>query len=338
MTKFFVVNGMFRSGTTMIERLLDSQEGGRCFSHLCEMPEILAQTFRIGTKLDLVTDDGLAGLVAGAAPQALKKAILLNLAGYITRFDHSRYGDGQADRLHGLALADYMAVFEALVRRPAVADLRDVLAVFAERGDTRLLGSKWTACHRYAPLFLARPDTYWIEVVRAPLDRYQSARLSHGQPLVQAARHSADNYRFAGSFRHPRYAVLKYEEICADPAAAAGRLGELLGEEVAAVDLKDPHGGAFKPNTSRNELEGRAFFHQDPAASSAIHVNRWDSGLLGRPARAVFAAATAGSPLYQVEGAGLDLVLGRALLAAADTLNGLRRALRARGRAFAMWS
>ena len=56
-TKHLVISGLYGSGTTMLERLIDSQENMLCFSHLLEMPYVIARaTGNRGSKRALELD------------------------------------------------------------------------------------------------------------------------------------------------------------------------------------------------------------------------------------------------------------------------------------------
>jgi hypothetical protein len=92
-------------------------------------------------------------------------------------------------------------------------------------------------CLRYRELAEARGDLYFLSVVRDPRDVVTS-RLEPGSDYYCEPERAVRALRAVSAFEHPRHAVVRYEDIVADPARAFERVFEFLGEPFDPVFLE----------------------------------------------------------------------------------------------------
>ena len=192
-------------------------------------------------------------------------------------------GVSEPARFYGLTSEEFMAFVGQIAESREPENVAGFLASTGERFGKRVFGVKWTGAHRYAPVFLeANADAYWLEIIRNPYARKSSVAFSHGANAFASAKMSHDQFDFVSQFRHKRYRVLRYEDICASADETAETLSSWLDEEIANCGLRDPLGKPFRPNTSENIVRGKSdrFSFQDPSLGAhigALDPNRWQS-------------------------------------------------------------
>jgi hypothetical protein len=191
------------------------------------------------------------------------------------------YESSPAPRIYGLTLGDLAELLTIILGHEKPENVADLLAKGGEQFEKRVFGVKWTGAHRFAPAFLVgSPNSYWIEIVRNPYARQSSASYSHRASAYETAIMSDDQFSFASEFRHERYHVLRYEDLCANPSDVAKNLSDWMGEEISNCSLVDPLGGRFRPNTSESIAHGKSldFSYQDSSHGSyigSLDPDRW---------------------------------------------------------------
>lgn len=290
--KHLVINGLYGSGTTMLERLIDSQKNMLCFSHLLEMPYVIARasgnhiskrTLELGGYLD--TD-----LRPENVPfQDLHRQIAMEFAAYMMRFntqfsdytvDDANQSEGDSTKrvvLHGMTVDTFSSIFKEILKMNNFQSMGDIWSHFSDIAGAKVIGSKWTACHRYAPIHLRDDNCYWIEVIRSPYNRYGSVNTSYNHGVFDSSWETNDQFEFASKFKHGRYRVVRYEDICDDSESALRELSGWIEEEIKEVPLLNYFGSPFRPNTAANVLDGKDKFYQKTAYNNKIGSisNKW---------------------------------------------------------------
>ena len=281
MTKALVVNGLNRSGTTMMERVIDSQPGMVCFTLVFQMLKMIVQLRGLSDKGEIIGESFTEGrnVLTPETRPALRNHLIMDYASALYGLaSHERYASLEDGTVWGLARRQLHEIMELIARHETVEDVASLLLAIGDHVELRVTSTRWTGHHRYAPVFLANPSSYWLEIARNPYARISSERISHGGHLGSVLFHMRDSFQFAAHFRHERFRVVRYEDLCNNPDECLAGLSEWLGEEIRNVDLKTPLGGPFRPNTSDNITRSQDLYHQDPeipARIGALDNERW---------------------------------------------------------------
>jgi len=112
----------------------------------------------------------------------------------------------------------------------------------------------------------------WIEIVRDPRGWYCSARESHPQDILDAARHWNRCYRGyvrQDSVGRERTILMSYEDLIVRRSGAVNDLAKFLGLEFRAseewlqnIRLVDNDGRQWQANSSYDKASGQAFAHE----------------------------------------------------------------------------
>jgi len=305
--KVLIVNTLARGGGTMIERLLDSQEDIICMPGFLQIPQMVAQALGYSALQDIAFFDmeDSAFDPHMVETSRLRNQMLRTIGSYLEVFASSRAydlpeGNISERRVHGLELTDLLDLSRYLLCCTNVDGLLDHWNEFTNSTGASVVGSKWTLCHRYAPVHLQHANGYWIELLRDPYDRYVSAKLSHRLSVARSIQESSDQFRFAKSFSHPRYRVIRYEDLCNRTSETLAELSEWLGVPVGDRELINPYGGPFRANSSENEAKGQWHFSQNSSYQPKIGAvdGGWRAAHLTSLEEATITSGTAFSGFY----------------------------------------
>ena len=288
-TKSLIVNGLNRSGTTMVGRVLGSQPGIVCIGGLFEMVRIIAEMRGFSDKGPIVCKDFTSGpnLITERSEEVLRVQLVrrfLTAVSFPLFLDYESAPNGDNNSWpYGLTPKQVFKLVEIIRTYSPIRDISGLMGSMGRHLGLRVMSAKWTHCHKYAPVFLDSPNAYWIEVVRRPYARISSG-LRGGWSMTDAdsLRQTEDALEFAGRFRHSRYRVLRYEDLCDDPDNVLLELSEWLGVTLKNTPLLNPLGGPFRGNTSENVVAGKPYWHQrsDQAPRvGAVNQDRWRAHL-----------------------------------------------------------
>lgn len=237
------ITGAQRSGTTLLEKLLGSQEGISILSQ--PFPLLFVEAKRAFLRSCGLADPYPMGHLF-LEQRYSSTAFQSHLGGW--RATHielealfMQMGDysGQYTRFTGKQLATAFATITPEDDFASVVAKLDHL--LAPSSDARWYGSKETICEEYIPTLLDR-DFRCVIILRDPRDVAASLNHGRGQEFGGAIKPTLFNVRswrksvaFALAMEgHPRFHWCRYEDLVADPLAELDRL-------VDAIALDDVH-------------------------------------------------------------------------------------------------
>lgn len=145
--------------------------------------------------------------------------------------------------------------------------MRSVLALFPKAG-VRIVGSKEILVEEYAPYLLER-GIHVVIIVRDPRDMVASLNFSErdnstgrDRPVLFSMRVWRKSVATALAFEgHPRFRWLRYEDLVASPRTVMAELGEWLGltdlpDAVLRGSLRDQRGREWEGNSSFRDQAG----------------------------------------------------------------------------------
>lgn len=256
----------------MLANLVDSQPQMICISSLFEMTSIIARIEGYVERSALANCDysdarfRLNELQRGA----LKAQLISNLSRTMQLFGLVPENKRNDAKIHQLSLDDYHRVVDAILFENTPEGRNPLSYIGQTICELELVAARWRVSHNYAPVFLQHHNSYWLEIVRHPRDRYVSAKLSHGEDIFRSCAVSQSNFEFAAAFQHDRYRVVRYEDIVANPQQLNEMLSTWLGVSISSHPFKDAFGEPVRPNSSQNIILGCADDRADPMAENAI--------------------------------------------------------------------
>lgn len=300
--KYLVVTGMFRSGTTLLAKMLDANPGIVC------LPEILTPCFnafrdhvaaRIGRKQELMApiDDYFAN-----GGNDLLDAILE--ANFSEPFDHPEPGL-VVDRIRSRArmtapkVAAVVDDFCGTSFLDAYQRLVNIIPQVYGRGTEQWIGHKEVWVPEFIPA-LARslPEAKFIIITRDPRGVVASKNLASLQASCQVKR---EKYPWLFLLRHWRkIAILtwwliqhsqfrqrihhvRYEDLVVDPQGCSRRLCDFLslpyaGSMVDASCFRDGQDGRWRQNSSYlavGKQDGYLIFRDGTGKIDAGTASKW---------------------------------------------------------------
>lgn len=299
MPRILVIDSLARSGTTLLAALINSQSGSASLRAMfyegmaCELgswPYGLAQLPLLRADHPLIVRAGTQKLVLDNPPA--RKAVSDKVAWLRLKLGlpvtlNSRYllssSFERARSLRQTALFDEEGWRECLDRPIRnLADLDKLYQDICAAKGLRVLGLRWNQGLFYAPKWLRRPEHYWCTIVRNPLDRAASAKLTHNWPFEKSL---ASSLAYAKKITlmqgHKNFRCVYYEDLVLDPAGTLNALFEWLGHPLGAVELDEVRGQHGEPYRSETaELTSQTGDHRagkdyDGVYKSAVgrHVN-----------------------------------------------------------------
>ncbi|MDE0539625.1 MAG: sulfotransferase [Rhodospirillales bacterium] len=282
--KSFVVNGLRRSGTTLLERVFDSQPNITCFSFKFDILTFIAQAKGLDGKGAVMFEDFTSEEFSlserSIAEWRLFMAESLTGALFGEELAYGKISEKATDQIYGMSFDNYMKIIRVIEDADDPADISSILGGIAAHLNKAAVGIHWTFSHRYAPVFLRSDNAYWIEIIRDPYERRMSDKLRSGTHFLDFIRHTQDGLNFATDFKHPRFMFVRFEDLIDDTKTTLKKLSDFLDTEIEETELIHPMGGPFKPNTSLNTLDGKSTNYQNGDYGSrigALSRDKWAS-------------------------------------------------------------
>lgn len=250
------VTGTQRSGTTLLDRLLDAQPAISLLSQ--PFPFLFTEVKRAFLGGEVAYPLGHLFLESRYSPEDFAE-FLRNwrtspneLEAIFARMEHY---SGQYTRFTAERRRD---AFSRITTRDDFAAVVSILDRALTTKDAQWFGSKETICEEYVPPLLDR-GFYCAIILRDPRDVLASLNHGRGQDYGGALKPTLFNVRnwrksvaiALAMNDHPRFRVLRYEDLVADPARALEHLSAAfhLGD-VTVPDL------AWSGNSSHSEYDG----------------------------------------------------------------------------------
>src|SRR3989338_7604808 len=126
MIKSLVINGLHRSGTTMLERLIDSQPDMICFGHLFEMLRIIAGMRGLPEKDFIVRESFTSGMnrITEKSYSLLRYALMNSYMSMIAGISTSpHYLASEHNNIYGLSKDQLMALMDIISQHDPITDI-----------------------------------------------------------------------------------------------------------------------------------------------------------------------------------------------------------------------
>ena len=320
MSKVLVIDSLARSGTTLLTALINSQarsaavrgmfhEGLAC--GLGSWPYGMAGLPLMAPAQKVRVEDRDGGYRESdevpARPQASSLMSKLRLTLRLPlRLDAAYLRAGTLQRVRArqqIALFDEQT-WQALLDRPlhSLDDLDAIYQHICRENGLAVLGLRWNQGSFYAPKWLSRPEHYWCTIVRHPLDRAASAKLTHNWPFEQSLAASlAYAKKITALQKYKTFRCVYYEDLVENPAAVIGALYDWLGCPLERVELEKVYGQHGKPYRSETaELVREGTDHRTGKTFGGIYTSAIgrQNDVVPPEVAAAFASELSTCPVY----------------------------------------
>lgn len=285
-----IINGMHRSGTMLLSRLVNALPGTFIVKDGLRLPWYY---FQVEDPAPFIyPNDCYRRRVADFDPSRQVLDISRLRAILLEELPELRFGEKTAGRLKQVieSLEDGWSYRRAFT---------DVMATLAEQEGCSRVGTKTTHMFRFRDSMLsAFPELKWIDIIRDPRGWYCSARVSHHETLVRGMllwnRVAWTVARSSGA--HPnRTLCLTFDQLIMDGQAVMQRICDFLGVPVVVTDdwlqnlnLTVNDGSPWYPNPSftksGQEIQGDQNLRRstDYRILDPLPACRWRAKLSGK--------------------------------------------------------
>ncbi|WP_417430136.1 hypothetical protein [Kiloniella sp.] len=242
MNKVLVVDGLARSGTTLINSIINSQTNTialrGCFHELLSMgypwPEggVLAN---IHSATDPISfNDNINRCTNSDEKKYYTK----------TTISWKQMKEFTLDKIEDLRQYGSLnhQTWLSLLDRDvsSLSDLDKLYSDICETANVQTLSLRWNQAISYAPIWLNRKNHYWLAVVRNPFHRALSAQKAFSMDMqTSVAMTTAYAKKLETLKNNPNFKIIYYEDILENPHANISNICNWLGNTSAPVIDKE---------------------------------------------------------------------------------------------------
>jgi ethanolamine utilization protein EutQ (cupin superfamily) len=287
MAKVVVIDGLARSGTTLISSILHSQKRSACYRGVFH--EFLA--CNIGKwPLDYAsfphqdqTEVNVASGYKARVENALGLSKLLNdhqrglKLNYFSLKKHTLNTLKKRAQFDKIALDEWLDLLDSF-RPTSLSQLDKMYQHLAKKMDVDVLAFRWNQALPYMKKWLRNQNHYWVSVVRNPMDRALSAKKAFNWTYDESIKASLDfSEKLISHLAVKNHHVIYFEDLLAEPETEVLKLYEFLGVKVDNVNfqLRQQSGKPYVVETSDLVSEGKK--HTD-----GVDYNGFDKSVIDK--------------------------------------------------------
>lgn len=284
--KILVIDGLARSGTTLLSSMINSQKGSICYRGIFH--EFLACDVGIWKK-----DYALHRLLDDNNHVVFKKNKFI-LYKYLTKLSRNLYLQYDRFAEHSLYIIkkkEQTAViklhqWEKLILSSSISSLNDVDTLYqqlAKLSNTSLFAMRWNQGLPYIRKFLRKKNHYWVTLIRNPMDRAISDYKTFNESFDNALKYTNNYGEILDITKEmDNHIVVYFEDIIKNPEKELIKIYNKIGISIDEVnlDLKKQSGQSYKIESS--DLIDKGNKHTDGEKFSGFEqtkINKWHTAL-----------------------------------------------------------
>lgn len=267
MAKIVVIDGLARSGSTLLTSLIHSQEGAHAYRGVFHEPLSAGLgAWKKDYALHPLIDPLDIGFVGGNRTRAESR----RLPGLRFMVDPHSLREQTLAVVKSRHQYDPMneSTWRSLtLRKPTTfSELDHLYQDVAASSQSEVLAFRWNQGISWISAFLRNRNHYWISIVRHPLNRAISDKIAFKESLTSGLRFG-DNYGFIlSNHPHPRHQIVYFEDLIAKPKEVCQEIFSFLGlpRQEINLQLRNQNGEPFRVESSdlgggANRRQGRPF-------------------------------------------------------------------------------
>jgi|GEM_PF-3723542 len=271
MAKILVIDGLARSGTTLISSIIHSQIHSACYRGIFH--EFLA--CNIGrwpfdyvnypiTEQGVVIDKSLFSWFKAqlnwTSRTSEDKPLKLN---YDSFTKHALSTLSRKEQFDKLTYQQWVS----FLNENQPSDLHELDLLYqnlAKKMDVELLAFRWNQGIPYMNKWLRKPEHFWLSVVRNPMDRALSAKKAFNWSYDESVKATSEySKKLTDVLDLPNHHVIYFEDLISNPVKVIAELYEFMGLSLSEInlDLVQQSGQPYLVETSDLVMEGKKHTH-----------------------------------------------------------------------------
>lgn len=272
MAKILVIDGLARSGTTLLTSLLHSQPIANAYRGVFHEP--------LSATLGKWKKDYARHILISPMSTGISNDSRSRFEEGIKHVLDTRLLIGQTlESVHRLKQYDPInpEIWEGIQDRNISewSDLDLLYQDIATVSNSEVLGFRWNQGLCWVDNFLRNKNHFWISVVRHPVSRALSDKVAFRESLYNGLKYAEAYGEILSSYQARRHKVIFFEDLVQDPFETCLQIFDFLETPVSTVNLElvDQSGNPYRVESSdlgrgKNRKEGRPFqgFEKSKAA------------------------------------------------------------------------
>lgn len=260
-SKIVIIDGLARSGTTLLSSIFHSQENISCYRGICH--EFLA--CNIGKwKKDYALYPKIEKDVEISLNQNNSFSRLFSNKNKKLNLDYKRFCSNSIKTIENrnqtekLTIEQWRNIFEQN-NVTEISDLDKLYQNIASMTDSAVLCFRWNQGYPYIGKFLRNENHYWITIIRHPIDRALSDFRAFNESFENSIRYTTNFAEVISSSKNEKHFLIYFEDLIINPQKTMAKLYDFLGLKNTNINfkLKQQSGLPYKIETSLLALEGQ---------------------------------------------------------------------------------
>lgn len=242
--KFVIIDGLARSGTTLLHSTLNSQES------VMSLRGVFAEPLSVNY--------GYGSWPGRQIRASFIKSKSINFSKYsiFNKFDSKDFTQRTLSnllRLQQFQYCTYEDFKSFFIKINSIIDLDTIYENILNHTHNKVLSLRWNNCLSYFYSWTERDNHKWISVIRNPEDRAISYKKSHGASYKKSLNHSIYFAKKMESlYGHKNLLIIYYEDFISDPFTTMKLVNEFLelDQNINLKRILNSNGKEYRNETS----------------------------------------------------------------------------------------
>lgn len=260
-SKIVVIDGLARSGTTLLASIFHSQENISCYRGICH--EFLA--CNIGKwKKDYALYPKIEKNVEISLKQTNSFSKLFTNKNKKLYLDYKRFCSNSIKTIKNrnqtekLTVEQWKNIFEKN-NVTKISDLDRLYQNIASKTESAVLCFRWNQGYPYIEKFLRNENHYWITIIRNPIDRALSDVRAFDESFQNSIKYTTNFAEVISSSKNKKHFLIYFEDLIINLQKTMSNVYDFLGLKSTNINfkLKQQSGLPYKIETSLLALKGQ---------------------------------------------------------------------------------
>jgi len=276
MSKIIVIDGLARSGTTLLTSLIHSQSVSKCFRGVfnellaCDIGKwkrdyALCPLIKTNRKVKIVNDYSKFSKInlylKNHLPNLgkLQKFLPITLSLKQLR-ENSLNTINRKNQIDGFQLDEW----DKLINFSNFKNFEDIDNFYqklAVKLRINLLGFRWNQAFPYCYKWLRNDNHYWISVIRHPIPRILSDNKTFNESFEFGVKYTKNFSEIIDSFNHPRHIKVYFDDLILNPEKTIKQIFKSTGVNLTNINLDLIQQSGDKYRTESSDLIDKNIRH-----------------------------------------------------------------------------
>ena len=253
MSKIVVVDGLARSGTTLLSSLIHSQVSSKCYRgvfhefHACSIGKwkrdyalhpVIKENQKVNIVKELTMMSSLNLRIKQCLPNLgrLQNFMPINLSLKFLR-ENTLNVINRRNQTDHFTLDNWNEILD-FSNFKSFEDLDKFYQTLSSKLKVDLLAFRWNQGYSFCWKWLRNPNHYWISVIRHPISRGLSDYKTFKESHELGVKYTENFANIIGSLNHPRHLKIYFDDLILNPKAEIERIFKATGLKVPRINLE----------------------------------------------------------------------------------------------------